>query len=146
MKKQTKGVAPLRLIKWCAQWQEKNELYKVPGGSRGVYALHYKGKNPKYYNVVYVGMSSSGHGIMRRLRSHSKSKRKSSKWTHFSIFVIWENIREEEIRELEALVREIYRKDETANSLAKQKGSVKLRSVRFKKSNEWPRKLDIPGA
>jgi len=81
---------------------------------------------------------------MRRLRNHSKNKRKNSKWTH-AIFVVWENIREEEIRELKALVREIFRKDETANSLAKQKGSVKLRSVRFKKSNEWPRKLDIPG-
>jgi hypothetical protein len=145
MRKGTKGISPLRLIKWCAQWQEKTELYKVPVGSRGVYALHYKSKNSKYYNVVYVGMSSSGHGIQRRLRNHSKSKRKNSKWTHFSIFVVWENIREEEIRELEALVREIFRKDETANSLAKQKGSLKLRSVRFRRSNEWPRKLEIPG-
>ncbi|GAF97179.1 unnamed protein product, partial [marine sediment metagenome] len=32
-------------------------------------------------------------------------------WTHFSIFEVWENITENEIKELEGLFRQIYRKD-----------------------------------
>ena len=40
----------------------------------------------------------------------------------FSIFEIWDNIREDEIKELEGLFREIYKKDSSANKLNKQKG------------------------
>jgi hypothetical protein len=144
MKEQTKGVAPLRLIKWCSQWQKKEKWSQVPDGLRGIYALH-ANEYKDIQNVVYIGMAASGHGIRRRLRNHANSRRKGRKWTHFSFFVVWENIRDEEIRELEALVSEIYRKDANANSLAKQKGSLKLRSVRFMKSSQWPRKHDIPG-
>src|SRR5713226_10583428 len=138
MSKKSQRIAPLRLVKWCAQWQAKKDLGKIPMGARGVYALH--DKKSDHYNVVYVGMSASGQGIKRRVRSHSKSIRKGPGWTHFSIFVVWENIREEEIRELEALLREIYRKDSTANRLAKQKGSVKLRKTRHQDPDDW-RKL-----
>jgi len=56
----------------------------------------------------------------------------------FSMFVVWENIREEEIRELEALLRETYRKDSTANRLAKQKGSKRMREVRKQSPAKWP--------
>ncbi len=135
MTKKAQEIAPFRLIEWCAQWQEKKDLAKIPVGARGVYALH--DKKSDHYDVMYVGMSASGQGIKRRIRSHSKSTRKGPKWTHFSIFVVWKNIREEEIRELEALLREIYRKDSTANRLAKQKGSEKLRKIRYQDPNDW---------
>src|ERR1700676_4133326 len=136
MTQSTQVVSPLRLVKWCTQWQAKKDLAKVPIGVRGVYSLH--DKKSQHYDVVYVGMSASGQGIKRRIRSHSNSRRKGSEWTHFSMFVVWENIREEEIRELEALLREIYWKDSTANRLAKQKGSKRMREVRKQSPAKWP--------
>jgi len=129
MKTPQLSISPLRLIKWCAQWRPKGEWAEVPAKLRGIYVLHDK-KGKSHYNVVYVGMATSGMGIKRRLRSHAHSKRKSGKWTHFSFFVAWENIRNEEISELEALFREIYRKDQLANSLNKQKRSKRIRQVR----------------
>ena len=128
--------SPLRLVKWCAQWQPKDNWSKVPPHLRGIYVLHKQ--EHENFNVVYVGMAASGIGIMRRLRAHARpTSRKSSKWTHFSMFVVWENIREDEISELESLFREIYRKDAVANSLNKQKGSKRLREVRRQSPGEW---------
>ncbi len=89
---------------------------------------------------MYVGMAASSTGIKRRLRSHSRSKRKGGKWSHFSFFVVWENIRNDEISELEALFREIYRKDAYANSLAIQKGSKRIREVRWQSPNTWSKR------
>jgi len=109
---------------------------KVPHKLRGIYVLHMHDRKSDCFNVVYVGMAASGTGIMRRLRSHSRSKRKRDKWSHFSFFVAWENIRNDEISELESLFREIYRKDDQANSLNKQKRSKRIRSVR-RLPNKW---------
>jgi hypothetical protein len=83
-------------------------------------------------------MAASGTGIKRRLRNHARSRRKGGKWTHFSFFVVWENIRNDEIRELEILLQEIYRKARFANSLAKQKASKKIKAIRLQRSKEWP--------
>ena len=69
-----------------------------------------KGVRPSgktYYDVVYVGMATQG--IRGRLESHVK--RKGDLWTHFSAFEVWDNIRDEEIVELEGLFRHLYRKD-----------------------------------
>jgi hypothetical protein len=141
MGKKSGAASPLRLVKWCAQWQEKDEWPNVPERARGVYALHMK--EAGHYNVVYVGMSASGMGIKRRLRSHARSKRKGNKWSHFSFFVVWENVREEEIRELEILLKEIFRRDKRVNSLARQKGSRKMKAVRYKDSKKWPKSESI---
>jgi hypothetical protein len=136
MAKQIAVVSPLRLVKWCAQWQPMNNWPKVPQRLRGIYVLH--NQEGKHFNVVYVGMAASGTGIMRRLRSHARpTSRKKSKWTHFSMFVVWENIRNDEISELESLFREIYRKDAQANSLNKQRGSRRLREVRRQFPGKW---------
>jgi hypothetical protein len=129
-------ISSLRLIKWCSQWRKKDEWTRVPVGLRGIYVLH-KHEKPDRFNVVYVGMAASGTGIKRRLRAHSRAKRKAKKWTHFSFFVAWENIRDDEIRELEALLQEIYRKDLSANALAKQKGSEKVKEIRKQKASDW---------
>jgi len=137
MGKQTNVVSPLRLVKWCVQWQPMSDWSKVPQKLRGIYVLHKQ--DGKYFNVVYVGMAASGVGIMRRLRSHARSKRKKSKWSHFSMFVAWDNIRNDEISELESLFREIYRKDGLANSLNKQKRSKRLQEIRIRRPDRWPR-------
>ena len=132
------AVSPLRLVRWCAQWQRKKDWEHVPAGVRGIYALHQE-ESKTVFNVVYIGMAASGQGIRRRLRNHANSRRKGPNWSHFSFFAVWENIREDEIRELEGLFREIYRKDTKANSLNKQKRSKGIQSVRKKKVEDWPK-------
>jgi len=137
MKKTNSQVNALRLIKWCTQWQDKKNWEEVPVNLRGIYALHAGDPNKDIYNVVYIGMAASGTGIKRRLRNHVRSKRKGDKWTHFSFYVVWENIRDDEIRELECLLQEIYRKDTDANSLARQKGCKRIKEVRRNRTPEW---------
>jgi hypothetical protein len=69
-------------------------------------------------------------GIGGRLRAHAKNTIKSRQWTHFSAFEVWDNIREEEVRELEGILRHIFRKDSHANKLGIQKSFKKLTRVR----------------
>ena len=102
--------SPLRLIKRFAEFRPKAEIKLVPRSRRGLYVLYSKGrKNGKEkYNVVYVGMTTSG--IHARLVSHARKK--GDLWQiHFSAFEVWNNIRDEEIVELEGLFRHFYRKD-----------------------------------
>src|SRR5579872_300177 len=137
MKKLSSQVSTLRLIKWCTQWQDKKNWEKVPVNLRGIYILHSGKTEDDIYNVAYIGMAVYGMGIKRRLRNHYRSKRKGSKWTHFSFYVVWENVRDDEIRELECLLQEIYRKDTHANSLARQKGCKRIKEVRRMRTSEW---------
>src|SRR5690349_10190103 len=68
---------------------------------------------PGRFDVVYVGLSRSG--VRARLRAHARVK--SDLWTHFSLFEVFDNVRDEEIEELEGLLRQIYRMDSRANRL-----------------------------
>ena len=137
MKRLRSKSSPLRLVHWCTQWQPKENWERVPTKLRGIYILHNGNDKTNVYNVVYVGMAASGTGIKRRLRNHYRSTKKGDKWTHFSFFAVWPNIRNEEIRELEALLGEIFRKDENAISLAKQKKSKAIRKTRRQDPDEW---------
>jgi hypothetical protein len=119
----------LRLVKRSAQWLKKVERSLVPKGIRGIYALHKFRPRVKKYDVVYIGMTRTGIGLRARLDRHARSTRKE--WTHFSMFVVWENIRNEEIEELEGLFREIYRKDKRANKFNRQGKFAKLQNVRL---------------
>jgi hypothetical protein len=123
---------PLRLVRSCAQWIPKDRIDSVPTGLRGIYALHRYRPRIKKYDVVYVGMADGGAGIRARLEAHANSKRKRELWTHFSAFVVWPNITEAEINELEGLFREIYRKDKRANRLNRQKRYRKIQNVRVR--------------
>ncbi len=69
--------------------------------------------------------------------SHARSESKRDLWTHFSVFEVWENVRGEEIEELEGLLRHIYRRDSRANRLNAQRAFAKLRRVRSKRLGEW---------
>ncbi len=103
------------------------EKKKIIPRARGLYVLLKKRKGNSY-RVVYVGMSDSNiHG---RLNSHARSKRKRAAWDYFSIFEMWPNIPEYQIRELEGLLRHIYRKDPQANAFIIQGGFKKIRRVR----------------
>lgn len=80
------------------------------------------------FHVIYVGMSDSDiHG---RLNAHARSSRKGDAWDYFSVFEIWDNIPEDMIRELEGLLRYIYRKDPSANIFNLQGGYKRLRRLR----------------
>lgn len=99
-------VSELRLIKRCAEFLPQSEIKNVPAYTRGIYVLFNYHRKPDKYDVVYIGMAAGSKtaSIRGRLRIHLRRKRKL--WTHFSIFEVWENIREEEIQELEGIFRQ----------------------------------------
>jgi hypothetical protein len=117
----------LSLIKRWEEHVENKRVLDVPRGLRGIYVLYRHRKKKGSYDVVYVGMAGGKAGIRGRLRRHVKNK--AGLWTHFSIFEVWDNVSEEEIRELEGLFRQIYRLDQRANSLNKVKSFARLRRV-----------------
>ena len=126
----------LRLIKRCSEYISLDEINLIPKGLRGIYVLYNFRPKLKTYDVVYVGMAMGGKGGIRgRLKSHRR--RKVGLWTHCSIFEVWNNIRDDEIGELEGLFRHIYKKDSRANKLNKQRGFKKLKMVRDSKFWEW---------
>ena len=133
------AVSELRLIKNCAEYLERSldNIKRIPRKTRGIYVLYKKRLKSKAFDVVYIGMAGGEKkaGIGGRLRSHNRKKKG---WTHFSVFEVWDNIREEEVRELEGILRHIYRKDTSANSLAKQKSFIKLIHVRkVTEQDDW---------
>lgn len=130
----------LRLITRCAEYIPLDRVRELPPGLRGIYVLYKRRRNRRtktcHYNVVYVGMANRG-GIRARLRSHRRSKR--GFWTHFSVFQVWDNIRDEEVFELEGLFRYIYRDDSKANRLNAARGFKPLRKLRDDDIADWPR-------
>jgi hypothetical protein len=134
----------LRLIKRCAEYRQRADWNEVPQWLRGIYVLvkHRRGRNNKRkggkFDVIYVGMSKSGGkgGIRDRLKKHD-NRLPPTVWTHFSIFEIWDNIRTEEIAELEGLFRHIYSQDTRANSVNKQRKFGKLVRIRENNLTKW---------
>ena len=129
-------VSELKLIKRCFEYCEIDQIRKIPKNTRGIYVIYRRRevKGQEQYNVVYIGMARGNKsGARSRLDEHKESKK--NKWTHFSIFEVWENIFEDEVAELEGLFRHIYRKDLKANALAKQRSFKKLDNVREKLAN-----------
>lgn len=126
---------PLRLIKRYAEFRPKDDFNLVPPSRRGLYVLYRirKRNGVEKYDVVYVGMTTSG--MRSRLKSHRRKK--ADLWTHFSAFEVWDNIRDEEIVELEGLFRHFYRKDSKANALNVQKGFKKIRKTRQNNLKKW---------
>jgi hypothetical protein len=131
------AVSELRLIKHCVEFVNQKDVSKVPRRTRGIYVLFRKLPRLKNFDVVYIGMAGGEKaGIRGRLSSHHR--RKGDLWTHFSVFEVWDNIREEEVRELEGILRHIYRKDSHANKLGIQKSFKKLTKIRHEtKKGKW---------
>src|SRR5689334_9011487 len=108
----------LRLIRRRLEYVPLDDIQRLPPGLRGIYVLYRhvparRGTRQRY-DVVYVGMAQTG-GIRGRLRSHRRTKR--DLWTHCSVFEVWDNIRDEEVAELEGLFRHLYRHDSAASAL-----------------------------
>ena len=117
--------------------QATNRNYNFPRGMRGIYVLYRHRPKLKCYDVVYVEMARAGRrgGIRGRLISHKRRKR--DLWTHFSVFEVWDNIRDDEVGELEGFFRHIYRRDTRANGLNVQRSFRKLRAIRKNKPGAW---------
>jgi hypothetical protein len=130
----------LRLVRRSAEFIHKDKASSLPRKLRGIYVLykHRRNSSSDKYDVLYVGMAATGlrGGMRGRLLSHAKSKRKDL-WTHFSAFEVWDNIRDDEVAELEGLFRHIYRKDSKANSLNIQRGFKKAGRVRENNLDRW---------
>lgn len=128
--------SPLRLIKRFSEYIPVSEINRMPLGLRGIYVLYKKRPRIGSFDVVYVGMTLGGKGGIRgRLKRHRRKK--VGLWTHCSIFEVWNNVRDDEIIELEGLFRHIYRQDSRANKLNKQRGFRKLKRLQDSKFHEW---------
>ena len=130
-------VSEMKWIKRCAELKPKKEIEDIPNYSRGIYALLRYRPKLKNYDVVYIGMSGIGRtsGIKSRIRLCLKTKRNLR--IHFSIFEVWDNIQNEEIKELEGLFRHIYRRDTRANRVKIQGSFAKLKRVRIDNFDHW---------
>ncbi|AQT68788.1 hypothetical protein STSP2_01961 [Anaerohalosphaera lusitana] len=128
----------LRLVKNCVEYMPQAEIDRIPPRTRGIYVLYKHDPQSKMYDVVYIGMAGGENkaSIRGRLRRHRSKK--GDEWTHCSVFEVWDNIREEEVRELEGILRHIFRKDQQANKLNQQKAFMKLKHVRaHTKQSDW---------
>ena len=129
-------VSPLRLVKNSMEFIPKSEIRRLPDQVRGLYVLYKHNRQTDSYNVVYVGMARGEKtGIAGRLLSHRRHK--AQLWTHFSAYEVWDNIRSEEVEELEGLFRHLYRHDSRANSLNKQRSYRPLNQIRRQSSQDW---------
>ena len=133
-----------RFIKHVVEFVPAELSKNIPYNTRGIYAL-LKRHSGDRYDVIYVGMSGRGKdpGMWGRLGSHRRDKRLKLKWTHFTLFEVHDNITAEEIRELEGLIRHMYRKDSQANRYNRQlchkpfmDGSILVAEKHFRK-REW---------
>ena len=137
----------LRLIKNSMERVSKDDIKDVPLRTRGIYVLfkHRRKKDENgifkdIYDVVYVGMARGlKSGIAGRLLIHQRHPDKGEQWSHFSAFEVWDNIREDEIAELEGLFRHIYRFDSRANKLNIQKSYSPLIRIRRQSKKNWKR-------
>lgn len=114
----------MRLIQFQREYIAQEDIDKLPGRLRGIYVLYETVANDSkrpFRNVVYVGMSTLG--MKGRLRNHRKEtkangdKGKGGQWDCCSVFVVWPNVRDDEIRELEGILRHIFRRDDDAKKL-----------------------------
>ena len=124
----------LRLIKSALEYRHIDELKHVPPNLRGIYALYRK--QGKFYNLVYIGMSGKEAKGRIKARLYRHRRNKSKVWTHFSYYEVWDNITDQEIRELEGLFRQLYRFDSRANNLNKQQTHRPLIKVRRETEKE----------
>lgn len=121
--------APLRMIKEWQQLRPRKELKNIRVKTRGVYVL-YQEQTPGELRLIYIGVAGLGEkgksGAKGRLERHAAGK---MKWTHFSLFEVHDNVTSDEIREIEALLLVILRKDSRISLENKQTSTRRLNKV-----------------
>ena len=123
------SVSLMRLIKYSIEFLPQNRINEIQPHARGLYVLYQKGRG-EVYSVVYIGIAHGlkAAGMRGRLKQHVKQKGKD--WTHCSVFEVWDNISQQEVKELEGILRHLYRYDPKANSLNKQLSYKPLNQIR----------------
>lgn len=96
--------SPLRLFKRALIHRERDaqDGWRLPAGTRGIYILYnQRARSKDIFEVVYIGVGGTKlkRGIGERIWNHRRDGKKS-KWTHYSIFEVHDNISGEEILEL----------------------------------------------
>src|SRR5439155_24975229 len=99
--------------------------------------------NIYYDNNVYVGIGELEEQGSKRSRLRKHRRTKEGIWTHFSLYQVWNNIRDDELRELQGLFRHIYRRDAQASPLNVARSFRALRKLRDNKIAAWPREPKI---
>lgn len=128
--------SPLRLVRRFAEHIAQEKVFDLPPDLRGMYVLYqsHRSRGRRLFDVVYVGMAARG-GIRARLKLHRRKK--GEHWTHFSVFEVWDNVRDEEIRELEGLFRHIYKHDSRASHLNVARGFKALAKMKNNRLASW---------
>ena len=122
----------------AAEFVSKKEIRRIPKRTRGLYALFRYRRKTKCFDVVYVGLAAGPKaGVAGRLRAHARSKAKRDRWTHFSVFEVWDNVWEHDVAELEGIFRHIYSKDRKANRLNVQRSYRPLKRIRVRSLDDW---------
>lgn len=132
--------SPLGTIKRWRRYVPREKRDTVPRETRGFYVLYERDKKSREarYEVRYIGIGGTGPkggGINRRLRSHHRRKKR---WSHFSFFEVHDNISAEQIREIEALLLQIFRHDPRIKLANVQTGSRRFHQARMR--NLWSTK------
>lgn len=127
--------SPLGTIKRWKRYAPREELGTVPRHTRGFYVLYEQDKERREtrYEVRYIGIAGTGPkgaGIRNRLKIHNRHK---GNWTHFSFFEVHDNITGDQIREIEALLLQIFRHDSRVKLANVQTGSRKFYQARMAK-------------
>ena len=104
----------LRLLKRWHRYMPRESWRAVPPMTRGFYVLYKKAPRAKCYDVQYIGFDAAGKkgsGVRARLKAQVARRRQ---WTHYSLVEVHDNVTRDEIRQLEALLRQIFRDDVAA--------------------------------
>ena len=136
------AVARLRFFKRCAEFIPRSKTTHIPGNTRGIYVLLKEIRPKREYKVMYVGMAGGNRsGTHSRLNAHKRSHKKSPEWTHFSLFEVWDNINEPEIREIEGIIRHIFRKDSGVLPLNVANKFTRLSKVCDNRIEKWGERI-----
>jgi hypothetical protein len=125
----------LSLLKRFAEFLPKDRAQDVPDGHKGLYVLYDQPEGTNHSDVVYVGRATNC--IKSRVLSHKGKEIKGERWTHFSAFEVRDRITDDEIIELEGLIRHIFRKDSSAMRFNDQRSWKQIEVVRKDNLEEW---------
>jgi hypothetical protein len=116
------------LFKNCVEFVPIDQIrHVIPRSTRGVYVLYYS-PDGEEMKVVYIGMSrGEKYGVGGRLERHKKEK--LQKWTHFSVYEVWDNITKTQVEELEGLFLHVYAKDFSPISMNVHKTSALISGI-----------------
>lgn len=86
----------------------------MPPMTRGFYVLYRKAPRAERYEVQHIGFDGAGKkgtGVRARLKTQVARR---PLWTHYSLVEVHDSATRDEIHQLEALLRQMFRDDDDA--------------------------------